>query len=243
MIINKKILVTGASSGIGLALCEFLLNHSCRVVAVGRDANKVAHLIPNAYFVFIALDLNKFEEYGSLFDDNLNDEKFDGMVHCAGMEETLPLSISVPERMEKIFKINVFSGIELLRYFSKKKYSNDNSSVVYISSVMAELGQPGKVGYCSSKSALLGLVKSSALELAKRKFRINAVSPGVVNTPMTLKLFSLLEDENIERIKDMHPLGVGEVFDVVPMIAFLLSDSSKWITGQNIKIDGGYSIQ
>lgn len=245
MIKDKKILITGATSGIGLGLCEFLLNNNCSIIAVGRDISKISFLqnkFPNL-FKFIILDLNDFASYSKIFDDALAGAKFDGFVHCAGIEETLPLTMYNPENVAKIFTINVFSGIELLRSFSKKKYSNDGASVIYISSVMGELGQPGKVGYCSTKAAVLGIVKSSALELAKRKFRVNAISPGVVNTPMTQKLFAQIENENIERIKQMHPLDIGEVADVVPMIAFLLSDNSRWITGQNIKIDGGYSIQ
>lgn len=245
MIKYKKILITGATSGIGLALCEFLLNHKCTIIAVGRDESKITQL-QNQFInslKFVSLDLNDFSSYAKIFDEGLAGEKLDGFVHCAGIEETLPLTMYNPENVAKIFNINVFSGIELLRSFSKKKYSNDGASVVYISSVMGELGQPGKIGYCSTKSAILGVVKSSALEFAKRKFRVNAVSPGVVNTPMTQKLFSQIEEDNIERIKQMHPLNIGEVEDVVPMIAFLLSDNSRWITGQNIKIDGGYSIQ
>lgn len=245
MIKEKKILITGATSGIGLALCESLLNSNCNVIAVGRDENKISYL-KNKYegfFKFISLDLNLFDEYSKIFDNTLGGEKFDGFVHCAGIEETLPLTMYNVESVKKIFDINVFSGIELLRYFSKKKHSNDGASVVYLSSVMGELGQPGKVGYCSTKAAVLGIVRASSLELSKKRFRVNAVSPGVVNTPMTQKLFSQMEDQNIQRIKDMHPLGVGEVEDVVPLIVFLLSDNSRWITGQNIKIDGGYSIQ
>lgn len=245
MIKDKKILITGATSGIGKALCEFLLNHKCTIIAVGRDESKITQL-QNQFadsLKFVSLDLNNFSSYAKIFEEALAGEKLDGFVHCAGIEETLPLTMYNPENVAKIFNINVFSGIELLRSFSKKKYSNDGASVVYISSVMGELGQPGKIGYCSTKSAVLGVVKSSALELAKRKFRVNGVSPGVVNTPMTQKLFSQIEEDNIERIKQMHPLDIGEVEDVVPLIAFLLSDNSRWITGQNIKIDGGYSIQ
>ncbi|MBZ4041963.1 SDR family NAD(P)-dependent oxidoreductase [Flavobacterium hibisci] len=245
MIKEKKILITGATSGIGLALCEFLLNNNCNVIAVGRDESKITGL-QNQFesaLKFVSLDLTEFASYPKIFEESLAANKFDGFVHCAGMEETLPLTMYNPESVSKIFNINVFSGIELLRSFSKKKYSNDGASIVFISSVMGELGQPGKIGYCATKSAVLGVVKSSALELAKRKFRVNAVSPGVVNTPMTQKLFSQIEESNIERIKQMHPLGIGDVEDVVPIISFLLSDNSKWITGQNIKIDGGYSIQ
>lgn len=108
---------------------------------------------------------------------------------------------------------------------------------------MGVLGQPGKIGYCSTKSAVLGIVKSSALEFAKRKIRVNAVSPGVVNTPMTQNLFEQISNDNKEEIISMHPLGIGEVDDVVPTILFLISKDSKWITGQNLIIDGGYSIQ
>jgi NAD(P)-dependent dehydrogenase (short-subunit alcohol dehydrogenase family) len=242
MIENKTILVTGSTSGIGLALCEYLLANNCKVIAVGRDEDKVKNL-KSTNFLFIKLDLNDFSGYTKIFDEALNGQKFDGFVHCAGIEETMPITLYTPENIQKIFNINVFSGIELLRYFSKKKYSNDGASVVFISSVMGELGQPGKIGYCATKAAILGLVKASALELAKRKFRVNAISPGVVNTPMTQKLFSQIDQENIQRIKSMHPLDIGEVDDVVPLLAFLLSDNSRWITGQNIKIDGGYSIQ
>lgn len=242
MIENKTILVTGSTSGIGLALCEYLLANNCKVIAVGREEEKVKNL-KSTNFLFIKLDLNDFSEYPKIFDEALNGDKFDGFVHCAGIEETMPITLYNPENIQKIFNINVFSGIELLRYFSKKKYSNDGASVIFISSVMGELGQPGKIGYCATKAAILGLVKASALELAKRKFRVNAISPGVVNTPMTQKLFSQIDQENIQRIKSMHPLDIGEVDDVVPLLAFLLSDNSRWITGQNIKIDGGYSIQ
>jgi NAD(P)-dependent dehydrogenase (short-subunit alcohol dehydrogenase family) len=79
--------------------------------------------------------------------------------------------------------------------------------------------------------------------LSKRKIRVNAVSPGVVETPMTQKLFQSLSVENIASIEKMHPLGLGRVEDIVRTINFLLSEDSRWITGQNIVIDGGYSIQ
>ena len=171
MINNKKVLVTGASSGIGLALSEFLLNSNCNLVAVGRDEAKITYLkdkFPKT-FKFLSIDLNEFSTYNKIFNDTLAIQKFDGFVHCAGIEETLPLPLYNPDNIAKIFSINVFSGIELLRFFSKKKYSNDGASVIYISSVMGELGQPGKIGYCATKAAILGIVKSAALELAKRK--------------------------------------------------------------------------
>lgn len=244
---SKAYLVTGATSGIGLATCESILLKGDVVFAVGRDETKIAQLKVKynpTLLEFISYDLSKLYEIESIFDlvasKNL---KLDGFVHCAGMEETLPLTLYTPQKVNRIFEINVFSAIELMRIFAKKKYSNEFASVVLFSSVMGVLGQPGKVGYCATKSAVLGIAKSSALELSKRKIRVNAVLPGVVNTPMTEKLFSQLDQSNIDSIIAMHPLGIGEVDDVIPVIEFLLSDGSKWMTGQNLIIDGGYSIQ
>jgi NAD(P)-dependent dehydrogenase (short-subunit alcohol dehydrogenase family) len=242
----KKYLITGATSGIGLATCKKILSNGDIVYAVGRDLSKLRDLTiqyDESSFYFIPFDLSKTSLIESIFDNLLVDGiKFDGFVHCAGIEETIPLTLYSQEKVFKIFEINVFAAIELIRVFSKKKFSNDGASVIFFSSVMGILGQQGKVGYCSSKSAILGLTKSSALELAKRKIRVNSVLPGVVNTPMTQKLFSQLEQTNIDSIVAMHPLGIGEVEDVVPLVEFLLSDGSRWITGQNLIIDGGYSI-
>ena len=244
---QKKYLITGATSGIGLATCKKILSNGDIVFAVGRNNSKLSDFrreYDENSFHFLIFDLSKISLIESIFNDLIVDGiKFDGFVHCAGIEETMPLTLYSPEKILNIFEINVFAAIELIRVFSKKKYSNDGASIIFFSSVMGVLGQQGKVGYCSSKSAILGLTKSSALELAKRKIRVNAVLPGVVNTPMTQKLFSQIEQTNIDSIKAMHPLGIGEVEDIVPAIEFLLSDGSRWLTGQNIIIDGGYSIQ
>lgn len=241
----KNVLVTGATSGIGKATCDSLLKEGYQVFALGRDVEKIKDLLDqfSEQLHFLVIDLNSYQEYTKIFDDFLSGQKLDGLVHCAGIEETLPINLYTPEAVQRIFNLNVFSGIELMRFFAKKKYSNEGAGVVFLASVMATLGQAGKTGYCASKSAILGMVKSLALELAKRKIRVNAISPGVVNTPMTQKLFSQIEKDNIERIKNMHPLGIGEVDDVTPSILFLLSEGSKWITGQNFIVDGGYSIQ
>lgn len=241
-----NILLTGATSGIGLETLKKLLKNKNKVFAVARDFSKISNLLELHLdsLVPITFDLKETENIEKIFNEiNLVDEKLDALIHCAGIEETIPLTLYSPAKIKNIYEVNVFAGIELLRHFTKKKYSNDGASAVFVSSVMGVLGQPGKIGYCSSKAAVLGMVKASALEFAKRKIRVNAVLPGVVNTPMTQNLFSQISAENVEEIKAMHPLGIGEVSDIVPTIEFLISASSRWITGQNFIIDGGYSIQ
>ncbi|WP_164126606.1 SDR family NAD(P)-dependent oxidoreductase [Sphingobacterium luzhongxinii] len=240
---EKVFLVTGATSGIGLATVEKLLSLNFKVYGLGRDKSKVAHLLSNSLFSFVIFDLVEYEKLDSFFKDNFDNIQFSGFVHCAGVEETMPLALYNSTLVERIYKINVFAPIELVRLVSKKKYSFDGCSFVLLSSVMAELGQYGKVGYCSTKSAILGLVRSAALELSKRKIRVNSIAPGIVNTPLKEKLRNKIGEEAINEIEKLHPLGFGNVEDVVPLIEFLLSDGSRWITGQNIKIDGGYSIQ
>lgn len=241
-----NILLTGATSGIGLETLKRLLENKNKVFAVARDFSKISNLLElhSDSLVPITFDLKETENIEKIFNEiNLVDEKLDALIHCAGIEETIPLTLYSPAKIKNIYEVNVFAGIELLRHFTKKKYSKDGASAVFVSSVMGVLGQPGKIGYCSSKAAVLGMVKASALEFAKRKIRVNAVLPGVVNTPMTQNLFSQISAENVEEIKAMHPLGIGEVSDIVPTIEFLISASSRWITGQNFIIDGGYSIQ
>lgn len=241
-----NIILTGATSGIGLETLKSLLANKNKVYAVARDFSKISNLLElhSESLVPITFDLKETENIEKIFNEiNLVDEKLDAIIHCAGIEETIPLTLYSPAKIKNIYEVNVFAGIELLRHFTKKKYSNDGASAVFVSSVMGVLGQPGKIGYCSTKAAVLGMVKASALEFAKRKIRVNAVLPGVVNTPMTQHLFSQISAENVEEIKAMHPLGIGEVSDVVPTIEFLISTNSRWITGQNFIIDGGYSIQ
>lgn len=242
---GRNYLVTGATSGIGLGVTKELLSQGANVFGVGRNLNKVPDEVSsNERFTFISFDLTNIEGIKIAIASALgNNTKLDGFVSSAGREETIPLSIYNAEKIKELFNLNFFSNFELLRMFGKKKLINTGASIVLVSSVMGELGQPGIAGYCSTKSALLGLVRSAALEFAPRKIRVNAISPGVVNTPMSAKFFASLADENVERIKSMHPLGIGEVSQVVPSIIFLLSDQSTWMTGQNIKIDGGYSIQ
>jgi len=241
---KKLILVTGATSGIGKGISEELLKQGSIVIGVGRNISNIKNdILINPNFIFLQFDLTQLQEIEKLLTDCVNTHgKFDGLVNCAGKEETVPLSIYKLDKIKSLYDINVFAGIEILRIFSKKKISKNDSSVIFISSVLGGLGMIGKVGYCSTKSAILGIVKSASLELAKRKIRVNAISPGVVMTPMTEDLFVNISKENT-RIKEMHPLGIGKVENITPSILFLLSNQSTWITGQNIKIDGGYSVQ
>lgn len=240
------VLLSGATSGIGLETLKELVNKQIKVYALGRNFDNIRSYFKggNDYIVPIYIDLGHISEIENIFKViEQNKDKLDAFINCAGYEETIPLRQYEKDLIEKIFVINILATIELVRLFSLKKYSNDGASIVLLSSVMGSLGQPGKIGYCSSKSAIGGLVKSSALELAKRKIRVNSISPGIVNTEMTKKLFEKVGESSKENIIEEHPLGIGETEDIIPAILFLISDGARWITGVDLIIDGGYSAK
>lgn len=106
---------------------------------------------------------------------------------------------------------------------------------------MGIMGQPGKIAYCASKGALIAGVRAMALELSGKKSRANCLLPGIIQTEMTTKLFDSMMPENRQAIVDKHPLGLGTPEDVAYLSSFLLSDAARWITGESIAIDGGYS--
>ena len=126
-----------------------------------------------------------------------------------------------------------------MRHFTKKKYSNDGASAVFVSSVMGVLGQPGKIGYCSSKAAVLGMVKASALEFAKRKIRVNAVCPVYTITPMVEEMFEVIGDFK-DKLETSIPMKrFGQAQEVAEMADFLISEKAKSISGQIFEMDYG----
>jgi NAD(P)-dependent dehydrogenase (short-subunit alcohol dehydrogenase family) len=155
------------------------------------------------------------------------------------------LSLTKPTHYSELFATNVIAGFEFAKVISKKKYINkEGGSFVFISSVRGFLGEVAQTGYCSSKGALIAGTKALSLELAFKKIRVNCISPAQISgTEMTNKIFENSTEQNNSRKLDMYPLGYGETNDVANGCIFLLSDASKWITGTNLIIDGGYSAR
>lgn len=240
------VILTGATSGIGFEILKQIVSEGHKVYAIGRDFSKIIDYFGenNSQLINLTTDLQNTASIAYIFETILeNGEKVDAFVNCAGYEETIPLKQYSRELIANIFDVNVFSTIEFLRFITQKKYSSDGASIVLFSSVMGNLGQPGKVGYCSSKAAVNGIVKSASLELSKRKIRVNSISPGIVNTELTQKLFNKIGEQAKNGIIEQHPLGIGEPEDIVPLVLFLISSKAKWITGADIVIDGGYSAK
>jgi len=245
---NKNIIVTGASSGIGRQCAINFSQLGANVIIIARSKERIKKTfkeLRKGNHIFILQDITQYDKLEEIVRNTVDKiGKISGFVHSAGIEMILPLKGMHPSYYEKMFAINVIAGFEIAKIISKKKYLDEKgASFVFISSVMGILGQPGRVGYCSSKGALISGVKAMSLELAKKNIRVNCILPGVVKTEMSNKMFQRLSEESKKEIVDMHPLGLGMPADIANASEFLLSDVSRWITGSNLIIDGGYSAR
>jgi len=245
---DKNILITGASSGIGRQCAITFSQLGSNVILIARSKERLKQTfdkLDKGNHLIISQDIteyNKLEEIVRCSVEKVG--RISGFVHSAGIEMTLPLRSMQPSYYEEIFSVNVIAGFELAKIISKKKYlDKKGASFVFISSVMGILGQAGKVGYCSSKGALISGTKAMALELAKKNIRVNCVLPGAVETEMSKKMLEKLPEESKKSIINMHPLGLGRPEDIANACAFLLSDASRWVTGTNLIVDGGYSAR
>jgi len=245
---NKHILITGASSGIGRQCAITCSQMGAKVTLLGRDEirlREVLSLMEGDEHLILVEDISITSHIKRLVETSINSlGKVDGFIHAAGIEGTLPINSLNEEKYIAYFKINVIAGFEFIKYLAKKKnFNNKGASFVLLGSVMGTLGEPGKVAYCSSKGALVNGVKALALELSSKNIRINSISPGIVETPMTKNAFEMLPKESVEILRRNHPLGFGKPEDIAKSILFFLSGASKWITGTNLIIDGGYSAK
>ena len=245
---NKNILITGASSGIGRQCAITFSQLGANVILIARNKERLKdtfNKLEKGNHLIISQDITEYDKLEQIIEYSVEKiGRISGFVHSAGIEMTLPLRSMQPSYYEKMFSVNVIAGFELAKIISKKKYLYKNgASFVFISSVMGILGQLGKIGYCSSKGSLISGVKAMALELAFKKIRVNCILPGVVETEMSNEMFQKLSEESKKNIVDMHPLGLGMPEDIANASAFLLSDASRWITGSNLIVDGGYSAK
>ncbi|SHE71191.1 SDR family NAD(P)-dependent oxidoreductase [Chryseobacterium vrystaatense] len=243
---DKTILITGASSGIGRSCSVECSTSGAHLILIARNEEElqktISMLAPDTKAETIIADITSCENLEELIAEKVTVlGKVSGFIHCAGIEKTLPLKKHTPQLYSDIFAVNVISGFEIAKILSLKKYKNENSSFVFISSVAGMVGEIGKAAYSASKGAVVSGARSLAMELSRSGIRVNSVSPAMVNTPILEKMFENIGEEAAEEILKNHPLGIGQPEDVANACIFLLSDGAKWITGSNLVVDGGYS--
>lgn len=244
---GKRILITGGSSGIGRQCAIDCSRMGAKVVIIGRDEKRLQETLlqmegkGHAYRVF---DLNQTNCIAELIAEIvLQTGKFNGFVHAAGVETTKPLKLLSPEDYEQVYRTNAISGFEFARHLSNIKSFDNSGAMVFIASITAIIARAGVSAYSASKGAIISTTRVMALELAKKRIRVNSISPGTVLTPLIQRCFSKLDEDTYKERVSGFPLGIGEPTDISTSVIFLLSDASKWITGQNLIVDGGYTIK
>lgn len=233
----KHILVTGASSGIGLATAKYLdsLGDTYQLVLVARREEKLRSLQAELLHPseVIPFDLDQTDRIEQIFsacrEKNI---KFDGLVHCAGMGINMSIRSNVIKDTASVMQTNYYSFMELGRCFSSRKYSNDGASMVAMSSISPFTCYPGAASYAASKAAINTAVRVMAKEFMKRGIRVNAICPAVVDTPMILP-------SDIPKRQERQPLGIIPPLYIAYLVEYLLSDKAKYMTGTLIPVSAG----
>jgi len=242
---GRRFVVTGAASGIGRATCYLLSKLGANLVMIDVNENglketKAKCKITDEIIEFDLLNTSAIKDL--ILNINTAITPINGMVHLAGISYISPIKAIVEKKYLDVLRINTFAGFEIAKALvNRKMFQGQQMSIVFISSVYALVGSAANAGYAMSKSALHGLTKSLAVELAPKKVRVNCIAPGFVKTNMMNDNSILFNDNYNEVINNLHLLGLGEPEDIANACAFLLSDAGKWITGSIISVDGGFT--
>ena len=245
---GKRVIVTGASSGIGRATAELFLSDGATVALVGRREKALAEVTggkPNERAVVVAADLAdqlQAERCMSAATESLGG--LDVLVNAAGILKGGRIEDTSLDLWDEMMNINLRSVFYLMR-LAVPHLEKTKGNIVNVSSVTGPRSFPGVLAYCVSKAAVDQLTRCAALELASKGVRVNAVNPGVVVTG--LHRSGGMNDEAyaafLEHSKTTHPLGrVGQAAEVAELISFLASDRASWITGATVSIDGGRAL-
>ena len=235
---NKKILITGATGGIGNSLVEKFYNLGCSIIATGTNEEKLDNLKKN--YPKIIVERFKLDEHKNI--ENFIEkayEKLNGLdilVNNAGITlDNLSIRLT-EENWKKVLDINLTSTFLMCKYSIKKMLKNRYGKIINITSVVGHTGNLGQANYAASKAGIVAFSKSLAIEYAKKKININCVSPGFIKTEMTDKINEEYKKLLISKIP-AGELGKGE--DVSNCVAFLASDMANYINGETIHVNGG----
>lgn len=236
---DRRILVTGASSGIGQEIAITCSNMGAQLVITGRDQKRLKEtlsMLSGHGHEYITADLTVKEERDSLI---IKTGNINGLVHSAGVAKLIPIKFYSEKLIRWLSTINYEAPVLITNDLLRAKQISNNSSIVFISSISSLISIEGNGLYSGTKSALVGVARAMALELASNNIRVNCISPGLVETPLVVFNDSLT-NEDIKKSIGQHPLGIVSPVDVANAVVFLLSKASRMITGTNIIVDGGY---
>ena len=235
---DKKILITGATGGIGNCLVEKFDYLGSKILATGTNENKLQSLkknFPNIHIEKFKLDEhNQIESFVEKIDKQL--DGIDVLINNAGITlDNLSIRLS-EENWKKVLDINLTSTFLMCKHTIKKMLKKKYGKIINITSIVGHTGNLGQANYAASKAGILAMSKSLAIEYARKNININCVAPGFIKTEMTDKINEEFKKSLIEKIPSGN-LGTGE--DVSNCVAFLASEMSNYINGETIHVNGG----
>jgi len=235
---NKKIIITGGSRGIGLAVLEAFYKYDAEILTIGSNSNNLENLknkFPKIKTELLNLkNLNDLIQQFPKFIDKLGG--IDILINNAGItKDNLTLRMKEDEWRD-VIDVNLSSVFYTCQAAIKAMIKNKTGSIVNITSVVGHTGNIGQANYTASKAGVIAMTKSLAKEYAKKNIRVNCVSPGFIATDMTKNLKEEYKNELLKNIP-INRLGAGE--DIANAVTFLSSDASSYITGETIHVNGG----
>ncbi|MBX3094055.1 MAG: SDR family oxidoreductase [Cryobacterium sp.] len=242
---GRRLLITGASSGIGRSVAVLAARHGARVALVARRGDELDLVLSELHgegHLAVPFDVTEFDAIPDMIDEVVSEVGLlDGLVHAAGIHRAAALRQATPQHVEELIGVNLTAPLMLTRAFRRPHVRGADPSVVFISSAASMVGEPGVSGYSASKGALNSLSRSLAVELNREGIRCNTIAAGVVQTPLTQGLREMVGEAAWGEIASAHPLGIGEASDVAHAVLFLLSPASRWMLGATVAVDGGYT--
>lgn len=238
---NKTILITGASSGIGRAAAIECSKLGARLVITARNEERLKstfdHLEGEGHQMILA-ELTNEDNIKVLVEQC---PCIDGLVNNAGVSSSKPLAFISQKEIDKVYAANTYAPMLTIRWLLKKKKLNDNSSIVFTSSVASICSTIANGIYGSSKAALTSYMKYCARELAGKGIRSNAIHPGMVETKLIHG--GAYTEEDLANDLKSYPLGrYGKPEEIAYSIIYFLSDASRWTTGVSLIVDGGRTL-
>ncbi len=245
---GRSTIVTGASSGIGAAVARRCADEGARVLAVGRDHDRLAATVAHApeRIIPFSADLTDKDAGAACVDAALDafGGRLDGLVHAAGtvLRNEDP-AVTSDEVFERIIEENLASAFRLVRAALPPLTATGDASIVLYGSQLAHIGIAGYASYSAAKGGVTALARALAIQVGPQGVRVNVLAPGVVKTPMAYVDRDDF-DEREDAIAAMHPLRrIGLPEDMAGPTVFLLSADSAWMTGQVLHVDGGWTAQ
>ena len=236
---NKKILITGASGGIGKALSEVFIKANCQIIFTSSNEIKLENLkkVFGKNHLYYFLDLSNAdsltENIQKISDENKDIEI---LINNAGTTKDNLILRMKKDQWEDVININLNSNFHIIKSIIPNMIKNKRGKIIGITSIVAFTGNPGQTNYTASKSGMIAMYKSLALEVALRNININLIAPGFIESPMTSKL----NENQRSDIMDKIPMKrFGSPNDVANLALFLASENASYITGQTFHVNGG----